>query len=47
MEAAEAAGEPLIPVDYIDLTDDRKSLEAILDESVTVYVEASWFPARA
>ncbi|KAH7112751.1 hypothetical protein B0J13DRAFT_534003 [Dactylonectria estremocensis] len=41
MEAGEAAGEPLIPGHYLDLTDDRKSLETILSESVVIYVEAS------
>ncbi|KAH7151939.1 hypothetical protein B0J13DRAFT_547223, partial [Dactylonectria estremocensis] len=41
MEAGEAAGEPLIPIHYLDLTDDRKSLETILSESVVIYVEAS------
>lgn len=46
MEAGEAAGEPLISVDCIDLTDESKSLETIFNESVTIYVEASWFPAR-
>lgn len=46
MEVGEAAGEPLVSVDYIDLTDESKSLETIFKESVTIYVEASWFPAR-
>lgn len=46
MEAGETGGEPPVPVDYIDLTDESKSLETIFKESVTVYVQAWWFPAR-
>ncbi|KAM5382876.1 hypothetical protein ACJZ2D_002267 [Fusarium nematophilum] len=43
-EGATTESGELILVDYIDLTDESKSLEAILDESVAMYVEATWFP---